>query len=100
MANEQAIARLENWCVTPLAMDPYTPPECQAHGLAGNVYGSSRFDDGDSITTSEIHSLRLDGDNVIVSSRSGSQYLLGQVDPEYERQFPNAHKRVIDGGRL
>jgi hypothetical protein len=88
-------ARLENWCVTPLEMSPYTPPECQAHGLHGTVYGHPRFFDGDEITTTECASLRTEGDNVIVITRSGSEYLLGQVDPGYEKAYPNARERVI-----
>jgi len=89
------VARVENWCVTPLPADPYTPPECRAHGLAGVVYGSDKFPDGASITTSEIMTLRLEGDNVIVGSRSGREYLLGAVDPGYEAAFPNARARVV-----
>jgi hypothetical protein len=87
--------RIEKWGVVPLGTDPYTPPECRAHGLTGTVYGHPVFDDGDPITTSAFHSLRQEGDNVIVTTRSGSEYLLGQVDPEYERLFPNARARVI-----
>jgi hypothetical protein len=92
------IARLEMWCVTPLSASPYTPPECQAHGLHGTVYGhpSRHFFDGDSITTSEVVSLRAEGDNAIVTTRTGTNYLLGQVDPDYERAYPNARQRVID----
>ena len=87
--------RLENWCVTPLDQSPYTPPECRAHGLAGNVFGHPSFEDGASVTSTEAVAARMEGDNVIVVTRSGREYLLGQVDPEYERQFPNARDRVI-----
>jgi hypothetical protein len=96
-AQNPDLARLEQWCVTPLTTSPYTPPECQAHGLAGTVYGhpSRDFFDGDSITTSEVVSVKVNGDDVIATTRSGSQYLLGTVAPEYERQYPNARERLI-----
>ena len=87
--------RLENWCVTPLAADPYTPPECQAHGLGGIVTGHPNFADGDSITTSEIKSIKSDADAVTVISGNGTEYVLGAVDPAYEKAYPNALRRLI-----
>jgi hypothetical protein len=95
MNKQQAPVRIENWCVTPLGRSPYTPPECEAHGLGGNVYGHPDFEDGASVTTTEGVSVRVEGDNAIVTTRSGREYLLGQIDPEYERQFPNARSRLI-----
>jgi hypothetical protein len=92
----QEPARLENWCVTPLAASPYTPPECQAHGLHGTVYGHPYFADGDEITTTECASVKVDEPaRVTITTRSGSRYVLGEVDPEYERQFPGALVRIV-----
>lgn len=86
--------RIENWCVTTLG-GVYTPPECQAHGLAGVAYGHPNFHDGTDVTTTEAVSLRMDGEDAIVTTRSGREYLLGQVDPNYERAYPGALARVI-----
>jgi hypothetical protein len=90
------VLRIEQWCVTPLARSPYTPPECEPHGLNGAVYGHPNFEDGEFVTTTEAVALRMDGEQAIVTTRSGREYLLGQVDPNYERAYPDARNRLIN----
>jgi hypothetical protein len=83
--------RLDNWSVVNDG-DPYKAPEQQESRLHGNAFGHPRFDDGKTITTSAI--LTKDGD--LILTRSGSRYELGDIDPEYEKIYPNARKRLID----
>ena len=88
--------RLESWCVTPLPVSPYTPPEGAPHGLHGTVYGHPMFEDGATITTTEVAGLVVDGDNIVARTRSGTQYVLGAVDPKYEMAYPNSRQRLVN----
>lgn len=81
--------RLENWAV--VNTDPYRAPEDQKPHLSGKVYGHPRFEDGHDIVTSHIVS--IDAVNHTVTTNSGSVYELGTVDPEWEKQFPDAANR-------
>ena len=87
---------INNWSITPLhTFDPYQPPETVAKGLHGIVTGHKSFEDGAEVTTSQMVSLTREGDNVIVGTISGSSYLLGTTDPEYEKLYPLARERLI-----
>jgi hypothetical protein len=83
--------RLENWSVVFSETDPYLAPELQKIALHGNVYGHPRFDDGSSVTTSTIKELRGE----LIITNSGSEYELGEVDPEYEKRYPEARQRIF-----
>lgn len=83
--------KLENWSVVVLDFSPYTAPEALPKGLHGFVYGNPKFADGDEVTTTAIVGTREGR----VLTRSGSEYELGEVDPDYEAQFPNARSRVF-----
>lgn len=87
------MTRLENWAIVSDA-DPYTPPEGVNYYLIGAVYGHTkpRHYDGKEIRTSRIVSVTADG---LIVTKSGSQYQLGQVDPQYEKEFPDAQARVL-----
>lgn len=84
--------RLENWSI--VGTDPYLPPERQRQDLTGEVFDhpNKRFTDGKRIYTSRIIG-RTTGDRIITAS--GNQYELGEVDPEYEKAFPNARSRLL-----
>jgi len=82
--------RLENWSVGSNASS-YTAPELVSLRLHGNVYGHPRFDEGEEVTTSAID--KIDGD--VVVTRSGSRYELGEVDPEYEKIYPDAKAKLL-----
>lgn len=86
---------LENWSVVihPEDRNAYTPPECMRRCLHGKVFSHSQFDDGTEITTSEIVSSTVYDS---VNTGNGSIYVLGTPDPDYEAQFPNAKKRLMD----
>lgn len=78
--------RLENWSVVAGA------EQCKC--FIGNVYGHPNFEDGASGHTSVIE--KINSENETVETYSGSVYTLGEVDPEYEAQFPNARERLFN----
>lgn len=84
--------KLKNWSIRQ-NNDPYSAPELRETILVGDVYGhenQKRFYDGKCIQTSCIVNFN-DG---VVETNSGSLYELGEVDPEYEKMFPDALKRM------
>jgi hypothetical protein len=83
--------KLENWSIVQEELNPYQPPEMHRQCLHGKVYHHPDHADGTEITTSVI----VDAHNRIVTTRSGSEYILGEVDPEYEKQYPNAKQRLF-----
>ena len=89
--------RLENWSVIRQPKDPYSPPEFWPDRLHGNVYGHIKFADGEEMSTSTPVRLSEDGLRVVV--RSGKEYQLGAVDPEYNILYPNARQRLLDSLR-
>lgn len=83
--------RIEAWSVVWSESDPYSPPEMKTQHLSGNVYGHNRFYDGTGITTTAI--VAVSGGRVV--TRSGSEYELGDPEPEYEAAYPNAKQRLL-----
>ena len=88
--------RIEKWAVVVIGDDPYTPPEAQLRGLHGNVHGHPDFPEGESITTSAIVKVDKAGDDVIVTTASKREYVLGEIDPEWERRYPDAKARFVN----
>ena len=84
--------RLEYWSVIFAPEDVYLHPTMQRKILHGMVYGSQNFSDGTWINTTEL--IAVDTDHV-AATMSGSKYILGNVDPLYERDFPNAYERLV-----
>ena len=89
--------RIEFWSVITTNANPYAAPELISPRLQGRVYGHPRIKDGEYVSTSTIIGVK----NGLVLTRSGSEYQLGEVDPDYESAFPNAKERlltdIIDG---
>lgn len=85
--------RLENWSIGIGGDDIYLAPELQPKYLHGLVYGHPKFNDGEEINTSSI--VRIDKDREMVLTYSGSEYVLGDIDPEYEKQFPDAKNTLF-----
>ena len=75
--------RLENWSAT--TVHDY-------ESLQGNVYGHPEFEDGTFIVACVISSVSEDG---IVTTINGAEYILGEVDPDYEAECPNTKERLI-----
>jgi len=85
-------ARLEQWSVVTRREDTvWTPPEDRVTRLHGFVYGHERFPDGHEIVTTRI--VRRDKDRKLVYTRNTS-YSLGDVDPEYLEEYPDAEERI------
>lgn len=81
---------MENWAVV-RDYDPYMAPELCKTRLQGTVYGHPKHDDGKVLVTSSIQ--KIDPVGRTVTTRSGSVYELGSVNPEWEAQFPDAENR-------
>jgi hypothetical protein len=86
------IVRLENWFVAwPGTFIP-APPEAEGTKcLAGNIQGSSRFRDGESIRTSAITG-RI-GD--LFKTKSGTLYELGKQDVTNATAMPKAKELLL-----
>lgn len=96
MSKTAPFVRLENWSLTPLQHMPYQPPEVEPKGLHGIVYGHPLFLQGDEVTTSEIVSVKANELGVTATTRNGTEYHLGAIDPEYEKAYPGALRRMVD----
>jgi hypothetical protein len=84
--------RLENWSVVTDA-DPYKAPEQLVSRLHGQAFGHPRFADGSEVTTSRVMGCSESKDHLAIVTGSGSHYVLGEVDPDYEERYPNARER-------
>lgn len=84
--------KLDKWSVVahPDDRTPFTPPESVRPCLHGIVTGHPHKEDGTSITTSMIQERLSDGR----IRTENTVYELGDVEPEYEKQFPGAVDRV------
>lgn len=82
---------LQQWGVSSRVIDPYKAPEQGVLCLVGRVYGHEAIPDGVSITSTGIVGRHDDK----VCTKSGSEYTLGDVDPEYEALYPNARERLF-----
>jgi hypothetical protein len=82
------MCKLEKWA---FVSDIYAAPELGRFMFQGRVYDHPRFEDGHPVTTSYISGFK-DG---VFTTASGSEYILGEVDPEYEKEFPNAFERIV-----
>jgi len=71
--------------------NPYQSPEQAIVCLSGFVDNHPKKTNGTHITTSPIESMDEDG---IVTTHSGTRYKLMNIEPEYERLYPNAFERM------
>jgi hypothetical protein len=69
---------IENWSVTTISNDPYSPPERCSKCLQGNIYNHPTVSSDRIAHTSQIVSV----DGLYVTTRS-RVYLLGKPDPNY-----------------
>lgn len=82
---------LTNWSL--ISLNPNAAPELVAVCLHGNVHGHTLFEDGEEITTSRIVRIDVEGDEIMVTTRN-NVYMLGVVDPAYEKAYPGAVQRL------
>lgn len=94
------MSKLDNWSIISgvnhnwkRPPDNYTAPELITHHLRGEISNDYRFDEGTIVYTSTI--VKKKGNNII--TRSGTEYEIGNPLPEYEKEFPNAKQRLLDG---
>ena len=90
------VIRIENWSIGTNDPNPYLSPEQMSLRLAGEVHGHPKIADGIFVHTTRIVGL---GENDTVLTKSGSRYMLGEVDPEYEAIYPNAKERTFEALR-
>jgi len=77
-----SIPILKHWAVRWISDDPYMAPECNSKCVAGTIFGSEKFKDGDKIRTSII--AKVEGR--LITTESGSKYrLYGRPHKEYVR---------------
>ena len=72
--------KLEHWS-TQMEGSLYTPPELRNTVLTGYVFGHPDYDDGHPIITSSIVLVR----GKIIKTKSGSEYELGEIEPEFKK---------------
>lgn len=84
--------QLENWSIISSTIDPYKAPELSKPALRGNVFGHPRFEDGKLIHTSSIAGITKENH---ILTHSGSKYMLGEIDSEFDEMYPNAKERLI-----
>ena len=80
--------RIENWSVTLCPRNPYLAPELRPQCLQGIC-------EGQDILTSPIVSASCDETIWTMNT----EYELGEVDPEYEAEYPNARGRLFSSLR-
>lgn len=81
------VYKLDDWAVV---TDPYLAPEIQRPKLCGKVYNHNFRKDGEEITTSAI--VKVEGR--LVHTRN-SVYELLDIDPEWDKIFPDAEARFF-----
>ena len=86
-----AVVRLEKWS-TKVAVDPYQAPELAVMRLHGEVYGHPYHSDGMEVTTSAI--IEVNGKEI--TTASGTVYLLGEVDPDFEKWYNEESTGLCD----
>lgn len=90
----QVTGVLKNWAVG-VEWSGYTAPELRSMHLTGAVYDRAGFDDGAVVVTSALKKVeRVDG--VVYGHTANSIYRLEDVDPTYEKMFPNVVERLIE----
>ena len=89
------MAKLERWSIVNHILDPDVSPVVQEHCLYGIVSGHPSIKDGHIMLTSHITS--LEGDLVVTFL--GTKFELGEIDPEYEKEFPGAKEKLFNSLR-
>ena len=83
--------RIENWSVLLDATEEYASPDRPFLKFSGVVYGHPNIEDGEPIHTSAVMSYTKG----MFRTASGAQYILGEINPEYAKEYPNAYSRLV-----
>ena len=82
---------LNNWCIID-DEEKYTSPQNYFLRFIGISFGHPAFEDGTAIKTGRIISYK----NGVFTTGSGSQYILGKVNDEYEINYPHAYSQLVE----
>lgn len=88
------IIQFENWCVRDWLPSPYAAPEQGVPRLCGVVVGHPHYEDGAQMSPSMP--VAFNREHRIFRGYSGRYYKFGTVNPEWEKQYPNAEQRYFD----
>lgn len=88
------IVTIDNWSISSKGHSLYQPPECRRLQLVGTAKDHlNPHVNGNNVRTSDI--IGWDSNITAVVTQSGSRYILGDVDPEYEKAYPNARETFV-----
>lgn len=76
---------LDNWSLVDY-------PETNRLRLYGEIYNNEYFDEGEKIITNYV----VGKCRGMVQTEDGVLYDLMDVDPEYEKKFPDAYERLMN----
>lgn len=65
--------------------------------LGGRAYGHHRIEDGHRVITTPIKKVNVE--QGLIQTESGTIYRLGEVDQQYEAIYPNAKERFWDSAK-
>ena len=80
------MVQLNNWAVVH-SQDPFLAPEQRGLHLTGDVEGHPKFPNGKRVCTSEVKDFK----GRVITTESGTEYLLGDPSPEY-REWLQANR--------
>jgi hypothetical protein len=83
--------KIQQWSIISKSDWRFQSPDTGEGYLHGTIVGHPVIEDGKEITTSRIVGRSKDK----ILTKSGSEYELDGVDPEYEAAFPRAHERLM-----
>jgi len=89
-------AIMKNWSIGS-NQDGFKSPELVRLHLSGNIHddSSERFNNGDYVSTGSIvEVVDCESHKIVSTGRADYTVYPDDVDPEYERQFPGAYKRL------
>jgi hypothetical protein len=68
---------LNNWTI----LEHIAPGGDVVMRLRGEVFGNPRYQSGGEVTVSALRSCIQEGDSISITTRSGSEYVLGRPNP-------------------
>lgn len=71
--------------------EKHTSPQTYLFRFIGTAFGHPKYEDGTPIKTGRV----LNYKSGIFTTISGSQYILGKVNDEFEFQYPNAYSQLV-----
>lgn len=85
------LCTIENWYLGVSPIFLFLAPEDKNLRMFGDVSGHPSFEDGQEILTTRVVSKT----GSVVTTASGTKYLIGEPAPEYEKRFPGSKERFL-----